>query len=45
MYSEDDSSAYGLHSGALYVEFLQDQSYLTWYEEHRLPQAPGARTK
>ncbi|MEO8180428.1 MAG: signal peptidase I [Deltaproteobacteria bacterium] len=41
MYTEDDSSAYGLHSGALYVEFLQDQSYLTWYEEHRLPQRQG----
>ena len=41
MYTEDDSSAYGLHSGALFVEFLQDQSYLTWYEEHRLPQRQG----
>ena len=41
MYTEDDASAYGLHSGALYVEFLQDQSYLTWYEEHRLPQRQG----
>ena len=41
MYTEDDPSAYGLHSGALYVEFLQDQSYLTWYEEHRLPQRQG----
>jgi len=41
MYTENDSSAYGLHSGALYVEFLQDQSYLTWYEEHRLPQHQG----
>jgi signal peptidase I len=41
MYTEDDPSPYGQHSGALYVEFLQDQSYLTWYEEHRLPQRQG----
>jgi signal peptidase I len=39
-YSEDEGS-YGHNRGELYVEFLGDQSYLTWYEEHRMAQHQG----
>ncbi len=41
VYSEDDGAPFGRNSGELYVEFLGDQSYLTWYEEHRMPQHQG----
>lgn len=40
-YSEDDGAPFGRNGGELYVEFLGDQSYLTWYEEHRMPQRQG----
>jgi signal peptidase I len=39
-YSEDDGS-YGRTRGELFVEFLGEESYLTWYEEHRAQQHQG----